>query len=241
MLHLNGVWKTYKMGEVEVVALKDVTVKIRKGDFVAIVGPSGSGKSTIMNLMGCLDLPTKGSIYLKSQDISCLGESDLAGFRGRTIGFVFQKYNLIPTMTAFENVMLPLEFQEVDNKTASKRVRMLLTLVGLGNKMQHRPSELSGGEQQRVAIARALSNNPEVVLADEPTGNLDSVTGKSILEMLYTLWKTGGKTIIVVTHDLKAVKYARTIVELKDGKIVRINSKNKKTNANANEKIVVGK
>ena len=222
LLYLENVWKIYKMGEVEVPALRGVSVEIKKGDFVAIIGASGSGKSTMMNLIGCLDIPSRGSIYLKSQDISKLGESDLASLRGKTIGFIFQQYNLIHSMSAFENVILPLEFLEYDNQKAVKRAREILTLVGLSDKMHHRPTQLSGGQQQRVSIARSLVSDPEIILADEPTGALDSVTGREVLDMLHRLWKEKGKTIILVTHDLNLAKYARTTIELKDGEILRI-------------------
>lgn len=221
-MELADVWKIYQMGEVEVPALKGVSVGIEKGDFVAIIGASGSGKSTMMNLIGCLDVPSRGSIYLKSQDISKLSESDLASLRGKTIGFIFQQYNLIPSMSAFENVMLPLEFLEYDDREAANRAREILTLVGLGDKMHHRPTQLSGGQQQRVSIARSLASDPEIILADEPTGALDSVTGREVLDMLHSLWKEQGKTIIMVTHDLNLAKYAHTTIELKDGEIMRI-------------------
>jgi len=209
------------MGEVQVNALRAVSVKFRKGEFTAIIGPSGSGKSTMMNLVGCLDTPTKGEIFLKGRNIAWLKESELAALRGRTIGFVFQQYNLIPGMTALENVLLPLEIQEIDDRIAEKRAKRLLSLVGLSDKIQHKPSQLSGGQQQRVSIARALACNPEIILADEPTGALDSVTGGELLAMLYRLWKEEGKTIIMVTHDLHLAKYASRHIELKDGKIVR--------------------
>ena len=222
IMELQDVWKIYRMGEVEVPALRGVSVKIKKGDFVAIIGASGSGKSTMMNLIGCLDIPSKGKIYLKSRDISLLSESDLASLRGKTIGFIFQQYHLIPSMSAFENVMLPLEFLEYNDIEAAKRTREILTLVGLSDKMHHRPSQLSGGQQQRVSIARSLVSDPEIILADEPTGALDSVTGREVLEMLHRLWKEHGKTIITVTHDPNLAKYAHTIIELKDGEILRI-------------------
>jgi putative ABC transport system ATP-binding protein len=221
LLNLENVWKIYKMGEVEVPALKGITIKIKKGDFIAIIGASGSGKSTMMNLIGCLDIPSKGRILLKDRDISQLNESDLASFRGKTIGFIFQQYNLIPTMSAFQNVMLPLEFQEIDDKIASKRSLDILRFVGLEDKIDYLPTQLSGGQQQRVSIARCLATDPEIILADEPTGALDSVTGKNIIEMLYKFWQDEGKTIIMVTHDQNLAKYAHTIIELKDGKIVR--------------------
>ncbi len=226
IIELQDAWKVYRMGEVEVPALRGVSVKIRKGDFVAIIGASGSGKSTMMNLIGCLDIPSKGSIYLKSHDISTLSESDLASLRGKTIGFIFQLYNLIPSMTAFENVMLPLEFLEYNDRNAANRAREILTLVGLSDKMHYRPTQLSGGQQQRVSIARSLASDPEIILADEPTGALDSVTGREVLEMLHSLWKEQGKTIILVTHDLNLAKYARTTIELKDGEILRISENN---------------
>ncbi|MFH1915707.1 MAG: ABC transporter ATP-binding protein [Nanoarchaeota archaeon] len=222
ILHLENVWKVYEMGEVKVPALRGVTVEIKKGDFVAIIGASGSGKSTMMNLIGCLDLPTKGTVFLKSKDISKLPESDLAAFRGETIGFIFQQYNLIPSMTAFENVLLPLEFLEYDEKSAVRRTKEILNLVGLGDKMHHRPTQLSGGQQQRVSIARSLVANPEIILADEPTGALDSVTGRDVLELLHRLWKEEGKTIILVTHDMHLAKYAHTTIELMDGKILKV-------------------
>lgn len=224
LLKLEDVWKIYQMGEVEVPALKGVTVDIKKSDFVAIIGASGSGKSTMMNLIGCLDIPSKGRILLKDQDISQLSESDLAAFRGKTIGFIFQQYNLIPTMTAFENVMLPLEFQEIDDKIASQKAKEILEFLGLADKIHHLPSQLSGGQQQRVSIARCLVTDPEIILADEPTGALDSVTGKHIIEMLHKFWKDEGKTIIMVTHDQNLAKYANTIIELKDGKIIHVSS-----------------
>lgn len=222
LLSLEDVWKIYQMGEVEVPALKGVTVEIKKSDFVAIIGASGSGKSTMMNLIGCLDVPSKGRILLKDQDISQLSESDLTTFRGKTIGFIFQQYNLIPTMTAFENVMLPLEFQEIDDKIASHKAKEILAFLGLADKIHHLPSQLSGGQQQRVSIARCLVTDPEIILADEPTGALDSITGKNIIEMLHKFWKDEGKTIIMVTHDSNLAKYANTTIELKDGKIIRI-------------------
>jgi putative ABC transport system ATP-binding protein len=221
IMKLQDVWKIYKMGAMEVPALRGVSVEIMKGDFVAIIGASGSGKSTMMNLIGCLDIPSRGSIFLKSQDISKLSESDLSSFRGKTIGFIFQQYNLIQSMSAFENVMLPLEFLEYNDQKAAARAREILTLVGLGDKMHHRPTQLSGGQQQRVSIARSLVSDPEIILADEPTGALDSVTGKEVLNMLQKLWKEHGKTIILVTHDLNLAKLAHTTIELKDGQIMK--------------------
>ncbi len=220
ILSLRDVWKVYKMGEIEVPALKGVTVDINEGDFVAIVGASGSGKSTMMNMVGCLDLPTKGEVLLKSKNIAKMRESELAALRGKAIGFIFQQYNLMPHMTAYENVVLPLEFHEIDSALAQKRAREVIDLVGLTDKMHHLPSQLSGGQQQRVSIARCLVASPEIILADEPTGALDSVTGKNLLELLSKLWKEEKKTIIMITHDLNLAKYAKTIIELKDGQVV---------------------
>ncbi|MBW3019429.1 ABC transporter ATP-binding protein [Candidatus Woesearchaeota archaeon] len=221
ILKLDNVYKIYQMGEVKVPALRGVSIEINKGDFVAIMGASGSGKSTMMNLIGCLDLPTKGTVRLKGRDISQLDESDLASFRGKTIGFVFQQYNLIPSMTAFHNVLLPLEFQEIPDSVAKERAEKILKLVGLSDKMYNLPSQLSGGQQQRVSIARSLVGDPEIILADEPTGALDSVTGREILETLKKLWKKEGKTVIMVTHDMKLAKYAHTIIKLKDGQVLK--------------------
>src|SRR3989338_8386175 len=217
IIKLDSVWKIYKMGEVEVNALRGVSLAINQGDFVAITGASGSGKSTMMNLVGCLDLPTKGSIFLDGKDISKMDESDLAQIRGQKIGFIFQQFHLIPTLSAIENVMLPLEFQDMPSDIARKRTVEILGLVGLGDRTDHSPSQLSGGEQQRVAIARALANNPDIILADEPTGNLDSKTGTDVLDLLQSLWKKEGKTIIIVTHDLRLASYAKRMVQLKDG------------------------
>jgi putative ABC transport system ATP-binding protein len=221
LIHLDNVWKIYKMGEVDVPALRGVSVDIVKGDFVAIIGASGSGKSTMMNLIGCLDVPSKGVIKLKGSDISKLSESNLASLRGKTIGFVFQQYHLIPSITALENVLLPLEFLDYDDATAKKRALEIMKLVGLSDKVNNRPTQLSGGQQQRVSVARSLVANPEIILADEPTGALDSVTGRELLDMLTNLWKKEGKTIIMVTHDLNLAKYAHTIIELKDGKVLK--------------------
>lgn len=219
IIELKEVSKVYKMGEVDVTALDGVSLKIKRGEFLIIVGPSGSGKSTMMNLVGCLDLPASGEILLNGQDISHLRESQLAEIRGRTIGFVFQDFNLLPTLDAVGNVMLPLEFQDVDSDTARKKAVELLELVGLSDRSTHLPSQLSGGERQRVSIARALAVDPEIILADEPTGNLDSKTGRFILDSLKRIQKEKGKTIVVVTHDLDLVEAADRVVYLKDGKI----------------------
>ena len=221
ILRLEKVWKTYKMGEIEVNALRGVSLTINQGEFVAITGSSGSGKSTMMNLVGCLDLPTKGFIYLEGNNIAELAESELAQIRAKKIGFIFQQFHLIPTLSALENVMLPLEFQDITTDAGRKKAIEILNKVGLGDRTEHLPSQLSGGQQQRVAIARSLANNPDVVLADEPTGNLDSVAGANVIELLETLWKKEGKTIIMVTHDLKIASHAKRIVQLKDGQIIK--------------------
>ncbi len=221
IISLDNVWKIYKMGSVEVAALKGISLDIKKGEFVSIIGPSGSGKSTSMNMIGCLDIPTKGSIFLAGKDISKLSESGLAQIRGKMIGFIFQQFNLINTLTAIENVMLPMVFQGYSEKQRKKKAASLLKLVGLEARMGHKPTELSGGQQQRVAIARALANDPEVILADEPTGNLDSKAGTNVLGFLKKLNKEKKKTIVMVTHDLSLAKQAERIVHIRDGKIVK--------------------
>jgi putative ABC transport system ATP-binding protein len=218
------------MGEVEFAALKGIDLEIYKGEFLVVLGPSGSGKSTLMNLLGCLDLPSKGTVFLNSKDISELDESELALIRGQMIGFIFQSFNLIPTLSTKENVLLPLEFQEEGAQLSQKKADYLLEIVGLSDKKQNLPSQLSGGQRQRVAIARSLSVNPPIILADEPTGNLDSKTGDYILGFLDNLNKTEGKTIIIVTHDLEIVKYATRIVYIRDGLIEKIEQKKKNEN-----------
>lgn len=220
LIELRDVWKIYYMGKVEVPALRGISLKVERGEFLAIIGPSGSGKSTLMNIIGCLDLPTKGKVLLEGEDISKMPESKLAQIRGRKIGFVFQSFNLIPTLTALENVALPMVFQHVSANKKINRAKLLLEQVGLTERTQHLPTELSGGEQQRVAIARALANNPEVILADEPTGNLDTKTGDRIMALLVDLHKREKKTIIVVTHDADIAAYAKRKIVIRDGRIV---------------------
>ena len=226
VIKLKGVFKIYFEGEEnEVRALSDINLEINKGEFVAIMGPSGSGKSTGMNLIGSLDIPTRGKVFLEGKDISSLEESDLAQLRGKKIGFIFQQFNLISNMTALENVMLPMMFQGVKEHERLNKAESLLKLINLENRMDHYPRQLSGGEQQRVAIARALANDPEVILADEPTGNLDSKTGEIVMKFLNQLHKQG-KTIIIVTHDKNlALKHSQIIYWLKDGQIQRGNRK----------------
>lgn len=221
IIELKDVCKKYKMGEVVVTALCGLDMKIKRGEFVCIQGPSGSGKSTAMNMVGALDVPTTGQVFLDGKDISTMGESRLAQIRGRKIGFIFQTFNLIGTLTAQENVALPMMFQGIGKEQRNKRAKELLEMVELGDRLTHKPGELSGGQRQRVAIARALVNNPEVILADEPTGNLDSKTGGNVMDFLKKLHKEEKKTIIMVTHDPTLAKYADRVEYLKDGKIIK--------------------
>jgi putative ABC transport system ATP-binding protein len=221
VIHLENVDKIYGEGESErirVHALRKINLSIKKGDFIALLGPSGSGKSTLMNLVGVLDAPTYGKVKLDEHDISKLSESSLAEIRGKRVGFVFQTFNLIPTLTALENVMLPMVFQKVPGNERLLKGKELLKKVNLSHRENHLPKELSGGEMQRVAIARALANNPEIILADEPTGNLDSKTGREIIEMLKKL-NSEGKTIFMITHDLNLAKEAKKIIKIKDGSL----------------------
>ena len=220
IIQLKNVWKTYYIGENRVDALQGLNLEVNKGEFVAIQGPSGSGKSTCMNIIGCLDLPTKGEVYLDGTNIQNYTESELSQRRGKKIGFIFQQFNLIHTLTAEKNVTLPMIFQGVEKEIQKTRAEELLKLVQLEDRKDHRPGELSGGQQQRVAIARALANDPEVIIADEPTGNLDSKTGEIIIHFLKELNKKG-KTIIIVTHDEKVAAETKRILSIKDGKIIK--------------------
>src|SRR3989344_8815827 len=219
IIRLENVEKEYFIGTNVVRALAGASLKVKKGDFIAIVGPSGSGKSTMMNMIGALDVPSKGDIYLDDKNIAIMAESDLAQIRGRKIGFVFQNFNLIPTLTAKENVSLPMIFQGVNKVDREDRADDLLRKVGLGDRMDHLPGELSGGQKQRVAIARALANNPELILADEPTGNLDSKTEAEILLLLRNLHKQEKKTIIMITHNEKLARVAERVIRLVDGRV----------------------
>jgi len=225
VIELKDVKKYYEMGENIVRALDGVDIKIEKGDFVAIMGPSGSGKSTGMNLIGSLDLSTQGEIYLGGENIEDLEESELAQVRGKKIGYIFQQFNLVPNLTTKENVMLPMMFQGIPEEEREERAEDVLKLVDLEDRMDHYPNQLSGGQQQRVAIARALSNDPEVILADEPTGNLDTKTGEKVMDFLTKLNKQG-KTIIMVTHDPDlAREHSKTIYSVRDGKVEKVEKK----------------
>lgn len=220
IIELRNVWKIYPMGNTKVNALQGLNLKVHEGEFLAVQGPSGSGKSTAMHLIGCLDIPSKGEIYLDSKNISQLDESTLAQIRGRKIGFIFQQFNLIETLTALENVILPMTFQGIEEEVRKQKAGQLLKMLGLGDRTNHKPKELSGGQQQRVAIARSLAVDPPVILADEPTGNLDTKTGKEVMASLHKLHKQG-KTIILVTHDSSIAKTADRVEFLQDGKIIK--------------------
>jgi putative ABC transport system ATP-binding protein len=210
--------KTYGKPPLQVFALRKTNLHIKKGDYIAIIGPSGSGKSTLMNLLGCLDKPSSGKIFIDGSDVSTLNENELARIRREKIGFIFQKYNLIPTLNALENVELSMGFAGVDLQTRTKKAKQLLEMVELSKRLTHKPSELSGGEQQRVAIARALANNPSIILADEPTGNVDSKSGDNIMRILENVNKKG-ETIIVVTHNMAIAQRAKRVLRIQDGEV----------------------
>jgi putative ABC transport system ATP-binding protein len=216
IIELDDVWKVYKMGEIEVPALKGMSLKVAPGEFLALMGPSGSGKSTAMNMIGCLDIPTRGSVFLAGQDIATLTELELSRIRGKKIGFVFQSHNLYPTLTALENVQLPMRVHEFIEADIWDKSEELLQLVGLSDRADHYPSQMSGGQSQRVAIARALSTNPLLLLADEPTGNLDTEAGKEILDIFSQL-NAQGVTVVMITHDEKIAGRANKIVRMIDG------------------------
>jgi len=220
LLEFKGITKDYKLGKTVVRALRGLDLTIKEGEVIAIMGPSGSGKSTLMHIVGALDTPTGGTAFLDGQDLQQLRERQLVTLRGKKVGFVFQTFNLIQTLSAQRNVELPMIFQGIRKGERARHARELLTKVGLADRVKHKPNELSGGERQRVAIARALANDPEIILADEPTGNLDTESGTPVLEMLKKLSVEDGKTVIIVTHDPDAAAIADRIVRLRDGCVV---------------------
>ncbi len=219
IIDMKAIGKTYDTGKIKVEALREIDLTVAPGEFVAVVGPSGSGKSTLMNLIGCLDTPTAGSYRLGGEDVSKLDRDQLADVRNRRVGFVFQGFNLLPQISAFENVEMPLVFGGVSVRERRERTAELLERVGLGDRMDHKPTELSGGQMQRVAIARALAMQPDVVLADEPTGNLDTTAGGDIMQLFTELWQQG-RTMVVITHDMTLAKRAGRVVEVRDGRII---------------------
>ncbi|MCX8163568.1 MAG: ABC transporter ATP-binding protein [Candidatus Micrarchaeota archaeon] len=218
ILYLENVTKIYKMGQQEVKAVNNITLKVMEGERLSIMGPSGSGKSTLLNLLGLLDRPTSGKIYIENTDTTTLNDDELSYFRGKKIGFIFQNFNLIPSLTALENTIVPLMFYNVPYRQRIERATKILERLGLGDRLNYYPSQLSGGQRQRVAIARALINNPAILLADEPTGNLDSKSGEEVLAIFDELVKEG-RTLIVVTHDINVAKKSPRIIKIKDGKI----------------------
>ena len=219
MIEIKKLYRKYKMGSEELTVLDDINLKIEKGEFVAIVGPSGSGKSTLMNMIGGLDRPSGGCVIIDNEDISSFKDNTMSKFRNGKIGFVFQSFNLEPTLTALENVMMPMIIRGVSEKERKARAKEVLTLLGLSDRLNHKPTELSGGQRQRVSISRALVNNPKIILADEPTGNLDSKSGKAAMEILIGL-KEKGYTIVMVTHNVNEAAYADRVIKISDGKIV---------------------
>ncbi|MEK7664929.1 MAG: ABC transporter ATP-binding protein [Patescibacteria group bacterium] len=227
LIKLENVCKNYKLGKLELQVLKGINLEILPGSFVTIMGPSGSGKSTLMYLLGLLDTPSLGKIYLENKDVSKFSEDKLAQIRGKKIGFIFQQFDLFQNFSALENVMLPMIFQGVPESRRKERAKKLLDSVNLEHRIKHKPTELSGGEQQRIAIARSLVNDPEILIADEPTGNLDSSTGKTVMEILTKLHKEQGKTIVVVTHDPNIAHYSQNIIHIQDGEIVANHFKDK--------------
>jgi putative ABC transport system ATP-binding protein len=218
LIETHDLWKTYVMGEEEIHALRGVSIAIERGEYVAIMGPSGSGKSTLMNLIGCLDTPTKGSYLLNDKEVASMNDDELARIRNEEIGFVFQTFNLLPRATALHNVELPLVYAGVAGKVRQERARQALEKVELTSRASHRPNELSGGQRQRVAIARALVNNPSILLADEPTGNLDSKTGTEIMSVFARLHEAGN-TIILVTHEADSAAFAHRVISIRDGQV----------------------
>jgi len=219
MISMQGVWKVYGTGTVEVEALRGIDLEFSRGDFISIMGPSGSGKSTLMNIMGCLDVPTAGTYVLDGEEVQGLHHNRLAEIRNEKIGFVFQNFNLLPYATARENVEMPMIFRGIPGKKRRTKAEHLLGQVMLGDRMEHRPSELSGGEMQRVAIARSMANDPDIILADEPTGNLDTASGTEILALFSDLWKQG-RTVILITHDAAIAAETHRVIHMVDGAVL---------------------
>lgn len=219
MIELKNLTKTYELGGEKIYALNGVNLKVADGDFIAIMGPSGSGKSTLANMIGGLDTPDSGEVLIDDVNISKMSDKQLSGYRNKKIGFIFQSFNLQPTLTALENVTVPLIFSHIKSAERKKRAEACLKTVGLGDRMNHRPDQLSGGQRQRVCIARALVNDPKIIIADEPTGNLDSSRGKEIIDILKELNQTAKITLVVITHDQSVAKEAKKIITIKDGKL----------------------
>ncbi len=219
IMELQDVWKIYRMGEFDVPALQGINLTVKKKEFVAITGPSGCGKSTMLNMIGCLDMPTRGKVFLEGKDISTFKSDELARIRGKKIGFIFQTFNLYPTLTALENIQLPMRIHEFPEKEVVDTSKKLLDTVGLSDRKAHFPAQLSGGQQQRVSVARALSTSPSILLADEPTGNLDTKSGGEVMEVFKRL-NSEGLTIVMITHDPRIAGYAGRVVKMLDGKIV---------------------
>ncbi len=220
MIEMQNVWKIYRMDSVEVIALNDINMKIEKGEYISIIGPSGSGKSTLMNIIGCLDRPSEGEYLFNNKNVSDYSDRDLARIRNRRIGFVFQMFNLLPRYDAIKNVSVPLLYAGVEGAKMEAMSRNALVRVGLGDRLYHKPSQLSGGQQQRIAIARAIVNNPDIILADEPTGNLDTKSGKEIISIFKTLNEQMSVTVVLVTHDPSVARQANRTIEILDGSIV---------------------
>ena len=220
VIEMQAIRKVYDTGKVKVEALAGIDLAVTSGEFVAVVGPSGSGKSTLMNLIGCLDTATDGRYRLAGEDVSDLSRDDLADIRNRRVGFVFQNFNLLPQISAFENIAMPLLFGGVSPKKRKERVEELLARVGLSDRAEHKPTELSGGQMQRVAIARAMAMEPDILLADEPTGNLDTSSGSDVMSLFSDLWRQG-RTLLVITHDMNLARRAGRTVEVRDGRIIR--------------------
>ncbi|HSS44467.1 MAG TPA: ABC transporter ATP-binding protein [Thermoanaerobaculia bacterium] len=220
VIEMHGVRKVYDTGKVKVEALAGIDLAVTSGEFVAVVGPSGSGKSTLMNLIGCLDTATDGRYRLAGEDVSGLSRDDLADIRNRRVGFVFQNFNLLPQISAFENIAMPLLFGGVSPRKRKERVEELLARVGLSDRAEHKPTELSGGQMQRVAIARAMAMDPDILLADEPTGNLDTSSGSDVMSLFSDLWRQG-RTLLVITHDMNLARRAGRTVEVRDGRIIK--------------------